>query len=109
MDRQDNEFQIKLEFISRTICHAKRACRLDRSIPRELKTFVYLLSRQSSKARKNFHSGDPGAVRRNVERLAHLSERAQSAIHPAESINYDVKSAVILSHIEISALRHQID
>lgn len=109
MNTQTSEVQQRLNFIDRTICHAARACCSDTSVPEDLKEFVYQLELQSNHAREALHSQDVSVIRKSVDELAQLSDRAQNAIHPANNVNYDVKSAVILTHIEVSALKYQLD
>lgn len=103
------EIRQRLRFIDRTIFHAMRACHSDASVPMELKNYVHQLGRQSSYTQKTLLSSDERSIRDSVDDLARLSYRAQSAIRPTDRMNYDVKSAVILAHIELSALRHQLD
>jgi hypothetical protein len=109
MNMQSTEVQQRLIFIDRTICHAARACYFDTSVSKELRDFVYQLGVQSTQVRQALHSDDVAGVRQSVENLAQLSDRAQNAIHPADDVNYDVKSAVILAYIEVSALKFQLD
>lgn len=109
MNVQSSDVQQRLNFIDLTISHAARACCSDTSVPQELRDFVYLLGVHSTQARQALCSADAATIRESVENLARLSDRAQNTIHPSDSINYDVKSAVILAHIEVSALRLQLD
>jgi hypothetical protein len=105
----NEEIRERLHFIDRTIFHAMHACHLDASVPRVLKEYVQQLGRKSGNAQKALLSRDERGVRDSVDDLARLSYHAQNAIGPADHMNYDVKSAVILAHIELSALRHQLD
>jgi hypothetical protein len=109
MAMQISEVHQRLIFIDRTICHAARACYFDTSVPTELRDFVYQLGVQSTEVRQALRSDNEAIVRQSVENLAQLSDRAQNAIRPADDVNYDVKSAVILAHIEVSALKFQLD
>lgn len=109
MKVQHEEIRQRLHFIDRTIFHAMRACYTDASVPMELKDYVHQLGRQSCHAQRALLFSDEHGIRESVDELAQLSYRAQSAIGSADATNYDVKSAVILAHIELSALRHQLD
>lgn len=109
MTVQNEEIRQRLHFIDRTIFHAMRACHSDTSISGELKDYVQQLGWQSSQAQRALLSRDENSIRKSVADLAHISQCAQSTIRPADSMNYDVKSAVILAHLELSALRHQLD
>lgn len=105
---QTDEVRQRLKFIDRTIRHAANACNRDSSVPPDLKYYVQQLSVRSRQAKQALHSENSHRIRRSVDGLAQLTEHAQAAIHPADEVNYEVKSAVILTHIEVSALKHQL-
>lgn len=48
-------------------------------------------------------------ARQNPDELARRSGQAQSRPRPADGMHYALKSAVILRHIQPSALRNRID
>ncbi|OWW20917.1 hypothetical protein [Noviherbaspirillum denitrificans] len=102
------EIQQRLGFIDRTIYHAIRACDTSGNIPDELRDYVQQLGQRSSQARQALESDDDRSVRETVDDLARISYQAQRRIHPADGMNYELKSAVILAHIELSALRYQL-
>ncbi|HJV74096.1 MAG TPA: hypothetical protein VJ654_07750 [Noviherbaspirillum sp.] len=103
------EMQQRLGFIDRTIYHAMQACHSDSNAPKELKDCVQELGQRSSQAKRALNNHDEHGFRQSVDDLAQLSDRAQNTIHPTDPMNYEVKSAVILAHIELSALRYQLD
>ena len=109
MNIESDEVRQRLSFIDRTIRHAASACNDDRSVSPELKHYVQQLGVRAQQAGQALRSDDEHRMRRSIDDLARVSERAQNAIHPAQHVNYDVKSAVILTHIEVSALRLQLD
>ena len=109
MNVQREEIQERLGFIDRTIYHAMRACHSDSNVPDELRGYVRELGQRSSQAQRALESSDDGDIRQTVDDLARISDKAQNTIHPADAMNYDVRSAVILAHIELSALRSQLD
>jgi len=108
MNAQREEILQRLGFIDRTIDHAIRACDSDVSIPDELRNYVQQLGQRSSQAQRALESEDERGMRETVDDLARISYQAQRRIHPSDGMNYEVKSAVILTHIELSALRHQL-
>lgn len=108
MKVQRAELQQRLGFIDRTIFHALRACRED-NVPDQLKGYVEQLGRRSSQVQKALRARHDRDIREHVDELARVSYQAQSAIHPADGMNYDLRSAVILTYIELSALRTQLD
>jgi hypothetical protein len=105
---QHEEIQQRLGFIDRTIVHAMRACHLDDSVPDNLKDCVQQLGQHASQAQRALDSHDVPGVRQTVDALARISDHAQHHLHPADGMNYELKSAVILTHIELSALRYQL-
>lgn len=109
MKVQNEEIQQRLSFIDRTIDHAARACDADSGVPTELKHYVDELGERSTEAQQALQSCDAGRIRASVEDLARISEHAQSKLRPADGTSYQLKSAVILTHIEVSALRYQLD
>ena len=104
-----DEIQQRLGFIDRTIDHAVRACRSDDNVPEDMRYYVNQLGQRSSQARQALHERDANQVRQSVDDLARISDQAQSRLRPADGMNYALKSAVILTHIELSALRNQLD
>lgn len=107
MKEQSNEIQQRLVFIDRTIDHALRASSRD-DVPEDMRDYVNQLGESSSQAQQALRVCDAGGVRQSVDELARISEQAQTRIHPADGMNYELKSAVILTHIELSALRYQL-
>lgn len=109
MNVQREEIQQRLGFIDRTIYHAMRACHSDSNVPDELRDYVQQLGQRSSQAQRALQSQDERHIRETVDDLARISYEAQNTIHPTDTMNYDVRSAVILTHIELNALRSQLD
>lgn len=109
MNVQREEIQQRLGFIDRTIYHALRACHSDSNVPDELRDYVRQLGQRSSQAQRALQSEDERHIRETVDDLARISYKAQNTIHPTDTMNYDVRSAVILTHIELNALRSQLD
>jgi hypothetical protein len=105
----NDDIHQRLGFIDRTIDHAVRACRSDRSVPEDMRYYVNQLGQRSDQARQALHRHDAHGIRQSVDDLARLSDQAQSRLRPADGMNYALKSAVILTHIELSALRNQLD
>src|SRR5690606_32878124 len=96
-------------FIDRTIVHALRACYADGGVPEELKECVEMLGERSSQAQQALQERDTHGVRQSIADLVRISDEAQGCIHTADETNYELKSAVILTHIELSALQSQLD
>lgn len=109
MKVHSEDIQQKLSFIDRTIDHAVQACQRDTKVPHELRHYVDELGLQSTLAQQALQSRDAVRVRETVEDMVRISDHAQSTIHPSDGMDYGLKSAVILTHIEVSALHHQLD
>jgi hypothetical protein len=109
MKAQNEDLGQRLHFIERTISHALHACCSDENVPSELREHVHMLRRRSSQAQHALQTRDSCGVRASVDDMARVSQRAQSAIRPTDHMDYAVKSAVILAHLEVSALRYQLD
>jgi hypothetical protein len=108
MNLRSIEIQQRLNFIDRTICHAAHACHCDKSVPKALKDFVHQLCLQATRVKRALSSDDATSIRESLEDLAQLSHHAQSTISPEDDVSYEVKSAVILTHLELSALKYQL-
>lgn len=109
MNMQSNDIQQRLGFIDQTILHAVRACLTDDRVPEELREYVQMLGQRSDEIQRALRSCDVHGVRQSVDDLTRICHEAQDRIHPTDDMNYELKSAVILTHIELSALRYQLD
>ncbi|MGE5622600.1 MAG: hypothetical protein ACM3WS_05550 [Bacillota bacterium] len=109
MKVQREELQQRLSFIDRTIDHAARACNADNGVPTELRHYVDELGQRATQAQQALQSRDAGRIRASVEDLARTSDHAQRRLRPSDGTSYQLKSAVILTHIEVSALRYRLD
>jgi hypothetical protein len=102
------EIKQRFNFIDRTLTHAILACQADASIPSELKDFIRQLDQRSGQAKEALQSKKLGLFRQSVEDLARLSDHVQKSIPRPSDVNYEVKSAIIMAHLEIAALRYQV-
>jgi len=109
MKERIQEVHQRLIFIDQTLSHATRACHADTAVSTELKDALLLLRQQSTQARQAVHSDDAMKICRSIEYLAQLSDQAQNAIRPADSVSYEVKSSVILAYLEVCALKLRIE
>jgi hypothetical protein len=109
MKLQSEEMRQRLGFIDRTIIHAVRACTENASVPEEMRLWVNQMEKRCCQAWRALQASDEHRVRENMDDLARLSYHAQNAIHLTDGMAYELKSAVILAHIELSALRYQLD
>lgn len=108
MKAQREEIRQRLVFIERTIFHALRACRLDASVPSDLRDCVKRMCQRSTQAQQAWRLCDERVVRDTVDDLARISDEAQNRLHPTDGMNYALKRAVILTHIELSAPQYRL-
>jgi len=102
------EIQQRFNFIDRTLTHAINACQMDASVPNELRDFIKKLDQKSGHAKQALDSKEIGRFRQSLDDLAQLSDHVQRSIPRPSNVNYEVKSAIILAHIEITALKYQV-
>jgi hypothetical protein len=102
------EIKKRFNFIDRTLTHAIMACQSDASVPNELKDFIHQLDEGSEKAKEALQSKQYQLFRKNLDELARLSNHVQKLIPRPNNVNYEVKSAVIMAHLEIAALNLQV-
>jgi hypothetical protein len=98
----------RFNFIDRTLTQAILACQSDASVPNELKNFIQQLDQRSSQVKEALQSNQLNLFRKSVNDLAQLSDHVQKSIPRPSNVNYEVKSAVIMAHIEITALKFQV-
>ncbi|MGZ3157949.1 MAG: hypothetical protein ACXU7D_00205 [Burkholderiaceae bacterium] len=98
----------RFNFIDRTLTHAILACQSDVNIPNELRDFIHQLDQRSCQAKEALQSNQLSLFRKNVNDLAQLSDHVQKSIPRPNNVNYEVKSAVIMAHLEITALKYQV-
>ncbi|HEY8099857.1 MAG TPA: hypothetical protein VIF82_03825 [Burkholderiaceae bacterium] len=102
------EIQQRFNFIDRTLTHAILACQSDASVPNELKDFIRQLDQRSGQVKEALLSNQLNLFRKSVDDLAKLSDHVQKSIPRPSNVNYEVKSAVIMAHLEIAALKYQV-
>ena len=102
------EIQQRFNFIDRTLTHAILACQADASVPNELKDFIRQLDQRSGQVKEALQSRQLNLFRKSVDDLARLSDHVQKSIPRPNNVSYEVKSAVIMAHLEIAALNYQV-
>lgn len=103
------EIQQRFNFINRTLTHAANLARQsDGSVPNELKDFIKQLDQRSGQLKEALQSKEFNLFRKNLNDLAQLSDHVQKSIPRPNDVNYEVKSAVIMAHLEITALKYQV-
>ncbi|RJF97610.1 hypothetical protein [Noviherbaspirillum saxi] len=108
MKVHQQEILNRLAFIDRTIIHAAKACHHDENVPMELRNCVFRLRQRSRQAQQALRARDESRVRQSIDDLTRISDEAQHRLHPSDGMTYALKSAVILTHIELSALQYRL-
>jgi hypothetical protein len=105
---QSSEIQKRLTHLGQTIDKASRACHADATSPKDLIDCVDQLDKQSESAKKVMASHDEDRMRRFVDDLERLGDRAEQACERAANVNANVKSAVSSVHAELTDLKKQL-
>lgn len=105
---QANEIKQRIGHIERSIHQAAQACASDSSVPQDLKKCVDQMDQQSLQAEQIMQSHDETRIRRYVDQLEELGDRARTACQTAGKVNNQLKSAVMQAHSELSTLKHQL-
>lgn len=102
------DIQQRFQFIDRTLTQAIQACQSDTNVPGELIDFIQQLDQQYGQAKRALHAKKISLLRQRVDDLAQLSDRVQRSIPRPNNLSDEVKSAVIMAHLEIAALKYQM-
>lgn len=106
---QMNEIQQRFNHIEQTIHHASEACRNAIMLPMDLKDCIQQLDEKSEQARNTMQQApDEESVRRCIDDLEDLGDKARDACERAGTVDEEVKTAVMQAHQELSDLKHQL-
>jgi hypothetical protein len=105
---QANEIQKRFTHLEQSIEKASQACHADSSLPKDLMDCVDQLDKQSESARKIMESKDENRIRRCVDELEQVGDRAEQACQRATNVDAKVKNAVTSVHAELSDLKKQL-
>lgn len=101
--------QLKQRFdrVGRAIGEAAQACSAERNLPGELRDCIQKLDRQADAVQQaGFEHDDPG-LRRMVEELGLLGERARRVCVNIPTVTAPLKSAVLHVHEELQELKRE--
>lgn len=105
---QANEIQQRFNSIEQAIGQAAQACSAERDVPSELRDCIQRLDRQSDLAREVIRSRDEMQIRKVVDDLEMLGDRAKQVCGSGASLTPQMKNAVMRVHDELSSLKHQM-
>lgn len=105
---QENEMLRRFSTIEQAIGLAAQAASADRDVPGELRDCLQRLDKQSDKARLVLATHDEGRIRKMVDDLEELGDRARQVCRSGAPVTPQMKSAVNRMHDELSDLKKQL-
>ena len=105
---QANEIQRRFFIVERAIGEAAQACSAERDVPSELRDCIQRLDKQSDLAKEAIQSKDELRIRKAVEDLGQLGDRAKRVCTSVPRLTPQMRSAVLHMHGELTELQHQL-
>ncbi|HAT29492.1 MAG TPA: hypothetical protein DCW29_01160 [Janthinobacterium sp.] len=105
---QANEIQQRFNVIEQAIGQAAQACSAERDVPSELRDCIQKLDRKSDMAKEVIQSQDQMRIRKVVDDLEQLGDRARRVCGSGANLTPQMKNAVLHMHEELSNLKHQL-
>jgi acyl transferase domain-containing protein len=105
---QTNEIERRFRAIEQAIGQAAQACSADRDVPGELRDCIQRMDKQSDQAKAVLESQDEERIRKMVDDLENLGDRARQVCRSGAQVTPQMKSAVNRMHDELSDLKHQL-
>lgn len=105
---QANELEQRFNIIEQAIGQAAQACSAERDVPSELRSCIQKLDQQSDQAKEVIQSHDEERIRKMVDDLEYLGDRAKQVCGSGANLTPQMKNAVTRMHDELSNLKHQL-
>lgn len=105
---QTNEIQRHFQVVEQAIGQAAQACSAERDIPSELRDCIQRIDKQSDVAKQAIQSRDELRIRKVVDDLEQLGDRAKRVCISGARLTPQMKSAVLNMHDQLSELKHQL-
>jgi hypothetical protein len=105
---QTNEIQRRFSSVEQAIGQAAQACSAERDVPSELRDCLQRLDRQSDLVKEVIQSKDELRIRKMVDDLEQLGDRAKRVCSSGAKLTPQMRSAVLHMHEELSELKHQV-
>ena len=106
---QGSELQLHFNHVEQAIGHAAQACSAERDVPGELRDCIKKLDKQSDLAKEVLQSCDEMKIRKMVDELEELGDRAKRVCcSGAANLTSQMKNAVMRMHDELARLKHQL-
>lgn len=98
----------RFNVLAGAIGQASQTCSADRNVPSELRVCIQKLDQQSDQLRAVLQARDEGRLRKMVDALDQLSERARLVCANGANITPHMRVAVVRVHDEVAALKQQV-
>ena len=105
---QAQEIQHRFHLVEQAIGQAAQACSAERNVPSELRSCIQRLDQQSDLAKEAIRSNDEPRIRKMVDDLEHLGDRARRVCSNIPQLTPQMKSAVSYMHSQLSELKHDL-
>ncbi|MCG5077989.1 hypothetical protein [Paraburkholderia tagetis] len=103
-----SEIQMRFSHLQQTVSEASRTCHAVTTIPEDVMNWVDELDKVCKSARNIMLSRDEARIRRCVEDLEQIGDRAQRACQQTGGLNARIKDAVSSMRSELSDLKRQL-
>jgi len=106
---QIREIQQRFTHIEQTIQNAADACQRAILLPMQLKDCIQQLDEKSESAKQVIQqTEDQDTIRQCIDDLEELGDQAKDACERSDTVDENVKNAVMQAHRELSDLKHQL-
>lgn len=106
---QIREIQQRFTHIEQTIQNASAACQRAILVPMQLKDCIQQLDQKSESAKQLLQqSEDESTIQQCIDDLEELGDQAKDACERSDTVDEEVKNAVMQAHRELSDLKHQL-
>lgn len=105
---QATDIERRLLIVEHAVGQAAQACSAEANVPSELRDCVQRLDKQSDLARAAMAGQDEARMRKAVDELGLLSERAQRVCDNVPRLTAQMKSTVHHMRRQIIELKHEL-
>lgn len=105
---QAKEIQQRLNSVELAIGQASQALSAEPNIPGELRDCIQRLDKQSDLVQEVIQSRDAMRIRKMVDDMEDLGDRAKKVCSSSANLTPQIKNAVMRVHDELSDLKHQL-
>ncbi|NRR34398.1 hypothetical protein HSX11_29930 [Oxalobacteraceae bacterium] len=105
---QPIEIQRRCQHIARAIGQAAQACSAETNVPGELRNCIQRLDDKSDFARTLLGMRDPQRIRKVVEEMEQLGDRARRICSSGVDLTPQMRGAVVRLHEQLAELKMQM-